>query len=267
MSARPVESHFVAPARNFLWLVLRIASAPGPSRLNREHHSSGHLQPEMSHRVAVWVVRALEPCALLIGFGRKALVSAASPPVEASGVERWAGGSIVVVSTSNSNVVPRSVISASLCRLEPSSHHIACGYLALPSLGCTGPMHANELRKIWTDFFSARGHTPVASAGLIPHHPSAPMFTNSGMMQFVPYFLGEEACPYDPPRASSVQRCVRAGGKHNDLDAIGRSPRHLSFFEMMGNFSVWRLLQGIRNPVGMGVHHLHKGVGWPRTRR
>ena len=98
-------------------------------------------------------------------------------------------------------------------------------------------MHANELRKIWTDFFSARGHTPVASAGLIPHHPSAPMFTNSGMMQFVPYFLGEEACPYDPPRASSVQRCVRAGGKHNDLDAIGRSPRHLSFFEMMGNFS------------------------------
>ena len=98
-------------------------------------------------------------------------------------------------------------------------------------------MHANELRKIWTDFFSARGHTPVASAGLIPHRPSAPMFTNSGMMQFVPYFLGEEACPYDPPRASSVQRCVRAGGKHNDLDAIGRSPRHLSFFEMMGNFS------------------------------
>ena len=63
------------------------------------------------------------------------------------------------------------------------------------------------------------------------------MFTNSGMMQFVPYFLGEERVPYDPPRAASVQKCVRAGGKHNDLDAIGRSPRHLSFFEMLGNFS------------------------------
>ena len=77
----------------------------------------------------------------------------------------------------------------------------------------------------------------VPSAGLIPHHPSAPMFTNSGMMPFVSYFLGEEAVPYDPPRASSIQKCVRAGGKHNDLDAIGRSTRHLSFFEMAGNFS------------------------------
>lgn len=56
-------------------------------------------------------------------------------------------------------------------------------------------------------------------------------------MQFVPYFLGEEPVPYTPPRAVSIQKCVRAGGKHNDLDAIGRSPRHLSFFEMLGNFS------------------------------
>jgi alanyl-tRNA synthetase len=63
------------------------------------------------------------------------------------------------------------------------------------------------------------------------------MFTNSGMMPFVPYFLGEEAVPFTPPRVASIQRCVRAGGKHNDLDAIGRSPRHLSFFEMLGNFS------------------------------
>jgi len=63
------------------------------------------------------------------------------------------------------------------------------------------------------------------------------MFTNSGMMPFVPYFIGEEPVPFRPPRASSIQTCVRAGGKHNDLDAIGRSPRHLSFFEMLGNFS------------------------------
>jgi alanyl-tRNA synthetase len=98
-------------------------------------------------------------------------------------------------------------------------------------------MDADELRRTWNDFFVAKQHTRVPSAGLIPHHPSAPMFTNSGMMQFVPYFLGEESVPFDPPRAVTVQKCVRAGGKHNDLDAIGRSLRHLSFFEMLGNFS------------------------------
>src|SRR3954465_15282431 len=98
-------------------------------------------------------------------------------------------------------------------------------------------MRANDLRATFTSYFAEREHTVVPSSGLIPHHPTAPMFTNSGMMQFVPFFLGEEPVPYQPPRAVSVQKCVRAGGKHNDLDAIGRSPRHLSFFEMLGNFS------------------------------
>src|SRR3712207_6299739 len=96
-------------------------------------------------------------------------------------------------------------------------------------------MDSAELRKAFTSYFQERGHTLVPSAGLIPTHPTAPMFTNSGMMQFVPYFLGEEQPPFG--RATSVQKCVRAGGKHNDLDAIGRSLRHLSFFEMLGNFS------------------------------
>src|ERR687897_145582 len=99
------------------------------------------------------------------------------------------------------------------------------------------PKSSAELRQAWDDFFVARGHTVVPSASLIPTHPSAPMFTNSGMMPFVPIFLGEEPVPYSPPRAVSIQACVRAGGKHNDLDAIGRSLRHLSFFEMLGNFS------------------------------
>jgi alanyl-tRNA synthetase len=98
-------------------------------------------------------------------------------------------------------------------------------------------MDANGLRRTWNEFFAAKQHALVASASLIPTHPTAPMFTNSGMMQFVPYFLGEEAVPFSPARAASVQKCVRAGGKHNDLDAIGRTPRHLSFFEMLGNFS------------------------------
>ncbi|MFP3901260.1 MAG: alanine--tRNA ligase [Acidimicrobiia bacterium] len=99
------------------------------------------------------------------------------------------------------------------------------------------PRTSAELRRAWTDFFGSRQHTIVPSGSLIPTHPSAPMFTNSGMMPFVPYFLGEEPVPWDPARAASIQKCVRAGGKHNDLDAIGRSPRHLSFFEMLGNFS------------------------------
>ncbi|CAN5750472.1 alanine--tRNA ligase [soil metagenome] len=117
-------------------------------------------------------------------------------------------------------------------------------------------MDANELRRAFTGFFEERDHALVGSASLIPHHPSAPMFTNSGMMPFVPYFLGEEPAPW--ARATSVQKCVRAGGKHNDLDAIGRSPRHLSFFEMLGNFSfgdyfqaeaigwAWELLTDVR---------------------
>jgi alanyl-tRNA synthetase len=96
-------------------------------------------------------------------------------------------------------------------------------------------MDASELRRAWYGFFEAKAHARVPSDSLIPTHPTAPMFTNSGMMPFVPYFLGEEQPPYR--RAVSIQKCVRAGGKHNDLDAIGRSPRHMSFFEMLGNFS------------------------------
>ena len=96
-------------------------------------------------------------------------------------------------------------------------------------------MRADDLRRTFVRFFEERGHTVVPSAGLIPTHPTAPLFTNSGMMQFVPYFLGEEAAPY--PRATSVQKCVRLSGKHNDIAELGRTRRHLTFFEMLGNFS------------------------------
>src|SRR3954471_15345080 len=96
-------------------------------------------------------------------------------------------------------------------------------------------MNANELRTIFIDFFAERGHTVVPSSGLIPHHPLAPLFTNAGMNQFLPYFLAEEAAPYD--RATSAQKCVRIRGKHDDIELIGRTTRHLSFFEMLGNFS------------------------------
>ncbi|MGH9180826.1 MAG: alanine--tRNA ligase, partial [Acidimicrobiales bacterium] len=96
-------------------------------------------------------------------------------------------------------------------------------------------MDADSLRRAFTQFFVERGHQRVDSSPLIPHHPTAPMFTNSGMNQFVPYFLGEEAPPW--PRATSVQKCVRLSGKHNDIEELGRTRRHLTFFEMLGNWS------------------------------
>ena len=96
------------------------------------------------------------------------------------------------------------------------------------------PSTADELREAFLAFFEARGHTRVPSASLIPHDPSV-LFTVAGMVPFKPYFVGDEQSPYR--RATSSQKCVRAGGKHNDLDDIGRTNRHFSFFEMLGNFS------------------------------
>ncbi|HET7488227.1 MAG TPA: alanine--tRNA ligase [Acidimicrobiales bacterium] len=96
-------------------------------------------------------------------------------------------------------------------------------------------MDAESLRKTFTSYFVDRGHTLVPSLGLVPHHPRAPLFTNAGMNQFLPVFLGEEPPSY--PRATSVQKCVRIMGKHDDIDNIGISRRHLTFFEMLGNFS------------------------------
>ena len=93
---------------------------------------------------------------------------------------------------------------------------------------------ANDLRNAFTGFFAERGHTKVDSASLIPHDPTV-LFTVAGMVPFKPYFVGDEAPPYK--RAVSVQKCARAGGKHNDLDDVGRTKRHCVFFEMLGNFS------------------------------
>lgn len=96
-------------------------------------------------------------------------------------------------------------------------------------------MTADELRAAFVEFFQARQHTVVPSSSLIPTHPGAPLFNNAGMNQFLPYFAGEETPPY--PRAVSVQKCVRVRGKHDDIEMIGRTTRHLTFFEMLGNFS------------------------------
>ncbi len=92
-----------------------------------------------------------------------------------------------------------------------------------------------EIRKEFLDFFAARGHTIVPSAPLVPGNDPTLLFTNSGMVQFKDVFLGAEKRSY--VRAADVQRCLRAGGKHNDLDSVGYTARHHTFFEMLGNWS------------------------------
>ncbi|MBS3018648.1 Alanine--tRNA ligase [Comamonas sp. PE63] len=92
-----------------------------------------------------------------------------------------------------------------------------------------------DIRKTFLDFYASKGHTVVASSSLVPGNDPTLMFTNSGMVQFKDVFLGTDKRPYN--RATSVQACLRAGGKHNDLENVGYTARHHTFFEMLGNWS------------------------------
>ncbi|MGB8518579.1 MAG: alanine--tRNA ligase [Candidatus Tumulicola sp.] len=96
-------------------------------------------------------------------------------------------------------------------------------------------MKSQELRKAWVDFFTARGHKLLPPASLVPHEMSTTLFTIAGMEQFVPVFLGEQPAP--APRAVTVQRCLRVAGAKSDIENVGRTGRHGTFLEMLGNFS------------------------------
>ncbi len=116
-------------------------------------------------------------------------------------------------------------------------------------------MTSAEIRQQFLDFFASKGHQIVASSSLVPHEDPTLLFTNAGMNQFKDVFLGFDKRPYS--RATTSQKCVRAGGKHNDLENVGYTARHHTFFEMLGNFSfgdyfkrdaihyAWELLTGI----------------------
>lgn len=116
-------------------------------------------------------------------------------------------------------------------------------------------MKSAEIRSSFLEFFRSKGHQPVASSSLIPRHDPTLLFTNAGMVQFKSIFLGEETREYT--RATTSQKCMRAGGKHSDLENVGHTARHHTFFEMLGNFSfgdyfkrdailfAWELLTGV----------------------
>src|ERR687896_2699624 len=98
------------------------------------------------------------------------------------------------------------------------------------------PMQSlNDIRRAFLDYFGSNGHTLTPSAPLVPHGDPTLLFVNAGMVPFKNVFLGAE--PPASPRAVSVQKCLRVSGKHNDLENVGPSPRHHTFFEMLGNFS------------------------------
>ena len=120
---------------------------------------------------------------------------------------------------------------------------------------------ASQLRQAFLQYFVQRGHQDVPSSPLIPQADPTLLFTNAGMNQFKGVFLGEDMRPYK--RAVTVQKCMRAGGKHNDLENVGYTGRHHTFFEMLGNFSFGDYFK--REAIQFGWEFLTGVVGLPRT--
>src|SRR5690348_11581449 len=96
-------------------------------------------------------------------------------------------------------------------------------------------MLSQDIRRNFLQFFKTHGHSVISSSSSIPHEDPSLLFINAGMNQFKDVFLGKSSREYT--RATTAQKCIRVGGKHNDLDNVGHTTRHLTFFEMLGNFS------------------------------
>ncbi|MCL5676835.1 MAG: alanine--tRNA ligase, partial [Firmicutes bacterium] len=120
----------------------------------------------------------------------------------------------------------------------------------------------NEIRDQFLKFFESKGHTIIPSSSLVPHNDPTLLFANAGMNQFKDVFLGKDARPYK--RATTSQKCVRAGGKHNDLESVGRTARHHTFFEMLGNFSFGDYFK--RDAITYAWEFVTEVLGLPRDR-
>src|SRR5690606_9351499 len=123
-------------------------------------------------------------------------------------------------------------------------------------------MRADEIRSRFLDYFAKRGHQVVPSSSLVPVDDPTLLFTNAGMVQFKRVFLGAEEVEYK--RATTAQKCVRAGGKHNDLEQVGFTARHHTFFEMLGNFSFGDYFK--REAIHFAWEFLTEDLGMPRER-
>ncbi len=123
-------------------------------------------------------------------------------------------------------------------------------------------MTGSEVRQKFLDYFSARGHRVVRSSSLVPANDPTLLFTNAGMNQFKDVFLGQERRDYT--RATTSQKCVRAGGKHNDLDNVGYTRRHHTFFEMLGNFSFGDYFK--KDAIAFAWELITKDYGLPKDR-
>jgi alanyl-tRNA synthetase len=123
-------------------------------------------------------------------------------------------------------------------------------------------MRADEIRTRFLDYFARQQHEIVASSSLVPADDPTLLFTNAGMVQFKRVFLGQEQVPYR--RATTSQKCVRAGGKHNDLEQVGFTARHHTFFEMLGNFSFGDYFK--RDAVRFAWEFLTEELKIPRDR-
>ena len=120
----------------------------------------------------------------------------------------------------------------------------------------------NDIRRTFLDYFARNGHTPLPSSSLVPRNDPTLMFTNAGMVQFKNVFTGLEKRPYS--RAATAQKCVRAGGKHNDLDNVGYTARHHTFFEMLGNFSFGDYFK--ENAIELAWNLITKEFGLPKDK-
>src|SRR5215467_300175 len=123
-------------------------------------------------------------------------------------------------------------------------------------------MSAADVRRAFLEFFRERSHTVVPSSPLVPGNDPTLLFTNAGMVQFKDVFLGKDKRDY--VRATSSQRCVRAGGKHNDLENVGYTARHHTFFEMLGNFSFGDYFK--RDAISFAWEFLTRELGLPADR-